>query len=79
MNKFGELIYFELYLRKFKNRFYWTPGGGRKGHIKWGLSVLPSVLPSFLPSVRLSVCPGVLLELCHYFFLNFDMVLESHV
>ena len=33
---------------------FWTPGGSRKGPIKQGLPVLPSVLPSFRPSFRLS-------------------------
>ena len=49
---------------------YWTPGGSRKGPMKQGLSVL-SVLPLF--------SPGVFLEFCHQFFLNFGMVLEIHV
>ena len=42
-------------------------------------SVRLSVLPFFLPSIRSSVCRGVFLEWCHYFFLNFGMVPEFHV
>ena len=52
-----------------------TPGGSRKGPMKWGLFVLPS----FRSSVRRSVWPGVYLELYHYFCLNFGMVLETHL
>ena len=34
---------------------------------------------SVRPSVRPSVCPGVFLELYHWFFLNFGMMLETHM
>ena len=44
-----------------------------KGPIKQHLSALPSVILSFCPSV----CPSVFLELCHYFFQSFGMVVES--
>ena len=34
---------------------------------------------SFCPSFRPFFCPGVSLELYHYSFVNFDMVLETHI
>ena len=56
----------------FFSFFFWTTGGSRKGSMKQGLSILPSFCPSF----RLS---GRFLELYHWFFLNFGMVLEIHM
>ena len=43
--------------------------------MKWGLSVLPP----FQPSICLFICSGVFLELYHYFFLNFCVVLETNM
>ena len=53
-----------------------------EGSYKIG-SVCPSVCPfaflSFCPSICPSICPGAFLELCYLFFLNFGIVLQSHV
>ena len=49
-----------------------------EGSYEQGLSVLPSFCPSFSPSFSLSFCPGMFLELCLQFFLNFGLVLETH-
>ena len=37
------------------------------------------VCPSFRSPFRPSICPGILLDLYHYLFLNFGMVLETHM
>ena len=52
---------------------HWTPSCSHKGPIKYGLSILPSFFPSF----HLSRCFLGIVSL--FFFLNFGMVLESHV
>ena len=41
-----------LFRKKKPVLAFWTPSLGRKGPIKYGLSVLPSFLPSILLSVR---------------------------
>ena len=48
-------------------------------HPSFRPSFLLFVRPSIHASVYPSVSPGVFLELCHWFFLIFGMVLESHV
>ena len=53
---------------------FWTPSLQPEGSYKIG-SVHSSVLQSFCPSF----CQGVFLELHHQFFLNFDMILETHM
>ena len=62
---------------------HWTPSGSRKGPVKQGLSNLPSFCLSYSLSfhsfVNLSVCLGVFLEWYYQFYLNFGMVLETHM
>ena len=48
-------------------------------HPSFHPSFLLFVRPSIHTSVHPSISPGVFLELCHWFFLIFGMVLESHV
>ena len=52
--------YNDLFPRKYKQMFYWTPGHGEKGPINYGLSILPSVLSSIFPSALPSVFPSPL-------------------
>ena len=49
---------------------FWTPISNQKGPIKQGQSVLPSIFLFILLSLQA-------LELYHWFFLNFGMVLET--
>ena len=60
---------------------FWTLGQSSQkgGPIKQGLSVRPSFFLSFHLSSHPSICLGIFLESHDLFFLNFVVVLETHM
>ena len=69
------LLHFCLYFKIF-TKLLVIGSPAVAGTVLWN-RVCPSIHPCFCPSFHL--CPSVFLELYHLLFLNFGLVLETHM